>query len=167
MRRRDSHAGFRTRRKPNKRRMEQEVMSASEVCSSPAGCELDSCELNYRSRPPLAHASHQSEAAPVIVHNHIHLGSDFSRRDHEHHRADGCHRGYDADGCHRGNLHGFGQWPPPWGGGLPPWLMFGGANACTQPCAQACPIRGWCGPPIGSAQLGAQLGAPAFTGQCA
>ena len=163
MRRRSSYKGFRARRRPNKQRIEHEVREA-ENCSVHADYEADCA-----SRSQHKCAALERETAPMIIHNHIHIGHAPCKSDYEHRCADGCHCGY---------VHRFLQWQQQLAAGLPPWLVFDGANTCMQPFLQPCPIQGrtcmqpflqpcpiqgWCGPPVCSAQLGAAV----FTQQCA
>lgn len=83
------------------------------------------------------------EGRPLVIHNHIHVGAQPNNCAH-----DTCHvhrdPHYPRHGCHHGEAYGLHR-DPPWAGGLPPWLVFGGT---ASPCfPQACPIRGLCGAP--------------------
>lgn len=81
-------------------------------------------------------------ALPINIHNHIHVSGEI-RDDERHARAHG--------GCGGGDCHHRDRCAPPcgdgwgaWGGGLPPWVMFGPPG---WQGAYGCPVRGYCGPP--------------------
>uniref|UniRef100_A0A6C0C2L3 Uncharacterized protein n=1 Tax=viral metagenome TaxID=1070528 RepID=A0A6C0C2L3_9ZZZZ len=163
MRRRSSYNGLRTRRKLPKRRLQP---IARDTGYADAFIEhAHECE---GSAPSTCAPQKSAASPPLIVNNHIHIESEFGARQHGHHHGNHGHPGYG----------GFNAWQPsgyagvpPWGGGLPPWLMFGGSNAYIQPCLPQCPVRGWCGPSVDSvlsvAPSCTQQCAPVFSRPCA
>ena len=97
-----------------------------------SGCNIAPSDLNLDCPSRSQESCNDKQ---VIIHNHINI-ADHPRRDFV-------------------NCNNWGYNPhPPWIGGTPPWVTFG------APCSQAfpaCPIRGWCGPPLCNSQCGSPI----------
>ena len=101
-------------------------------------------------------------ALPINIHNHVHVSGD-TRDDERHVRF---HDGRGAGDCHHRDRCAppcrDGGWGGAWGGGLPPWVMFGPPG---WQGAYGCPVRGYCGPPALPGDFygcAAPLAAPAY-----
>ena len=127
MPRKQTSTKFRTRR-----RLNNKIINRGLDTNCESGCNLAHSDLDYQSR------SHTScNEKQVIIHNHINM-ADHPRRDFV-------------------NCNNWGYNPhPPWIGGAPPWITFGAGAPCSQ-AFPACPIRGWCGPPLCNSQFRSPL----------
>lgn len=144
MRRRDSRQ--RPTRPPRMRPVSQRGSAPPSVVSqsdaTEADCDSEGCaQAQPRlGRFPVSHQRGEEQQATVI-HNHVNVygGDGRGWESHPPRGRHGCGGRWEEGAYHYGGP------PPPWAGGLPPWAMFGGPAWGYG----TCPLRGWCGPPVG------------------